>query len=65
VLEAGARGMATTLARCAAAALMARQAAWSSSRGDERPAAALRRFLDHGLLRLSDINGEDTRLLLE
>jgi acyl-CoA dehydrogenase len=65
VLEAGARGIATTLARCAAAALMARQAAWSSSRGDERPAAALRRFLGHGLLRLSDISGEDTRLLLE
>jgi alkylation response protein AidB-like acyl-CoA dehydrogenase len=65
VLEAGARGIAITLARCAAAALMGRQAAWSSSRGDERPAAALRRFLGHGLLRLSDINGEDTRLLLE
>ncbi|GLQ97058.1 acyl-CoA dehydrogenase family protein [Dyella mobilis] len=64
-LEAGARGIATTLARCAAGALMARQAAWSSSRGDERPAAALRRFLGHGLLRLSDISGEDTRLLLE
>ena len=65
VLEAGARGIAITLARCAAAALMARQAAWSSSRGDERPAAALRRFLGHGLLRLSDISSEDTRLLLE
>ena len=65
VQEAGARGIATTLARCAAAALMARQAAWASSRGDERPAAALRRFLGHGLLRLSDINGEDTRLLVE
>jgi acyl-CoA dehydrogenase len=64
-LEAGARGIATTLARCAAAALLARQAAWSSSRGDERPAAALRRFLGHGLLRLSDISSEDTRLLLE
>lgn len=65
VLEAGARGVALTLARCAAAALLARQAAWSSSHGDVRPAAALRRFLGHGLLRLSDINGEDTRLLLE
>jgi acyl-CoA dehydrogenase len=65
VLEAGARGIAITLARCSAAALLARQAAWSSSRGDERPAAALRRFLGHGLLRLSDINGEDTRLLPE
>ncbi|GAB2566607.1 acyl-CoA dehydrogenase family protein [Dyella jejuensis] len=65
MLEAGARGIAITLARCAAAALMARAAAWSSSRGDERPAAALRRFLGHGLLRLSDLSGEDTRLLLE
>lgn len=65
VLEAGARGIAFTLARCAAAALMARQAGWASARGDERPAAALRRFLGHGLLRLSDINNEDTRLLLE
>jgi acyl-CoA dehydrogenase len=64
-LEAGARGIATTLARCAAAALLARQATWASTRGDERPAAALRRFLGHGLLRLSDISGEDTRLLLE
>lgn len=63
-LEAGARGVALTLARCAAAALMARQAAWSSDRHDERSAAALRRFLGHGLLRLSDIGSEDTRLLL-
>lgn len=65
VLEAGARGIAITLARCAAAALLARQAAWSSERGDPRPSAALRRFLGHGLLRLSDINGDDSRLLLE
>ena len=64
-LEAGARGIAITLARCAAAALLARQDAWCSARGDKRPAAALRRFLGHGLLRLSDIDGEDTRLLLE
>ena len=65
VLEAGARGIAITLARCAAAALLARQAAWSSEHGDPRPSAALRRFLGHGLLRLSDINGDDSRLLLE
>jgi alkylation response protein AidB-like acyl-CoA dehydrogenase len=64
-LEAGARGVAITLARCTAAALLARQDAWCSARGDKRPAAALRRFLGHGLLRLSDIDGEDTRLLLE
>ncbi|HKT29260.1 acyl-CoA dehydrogenase family protein [Dyella sp.] len=64
-LEAGARGVAITLARCTAAALLARQDAWCSAHGDKRPAAALRRFLGHGLLRLSDIDGEDTRLLLE
>ena len=64
-LEAGARGIALTLARCAAAALLTRQDAWASARGDKRPAAALRRFLGHGLLRLADIDREDTRLLLE
>jgi alkylation response protein AidB-like acyl-CoA dehydrogenase len=64
-LEAGARGVAITLARCTAAALLARQDAWCSAHGDKRPAAALRRFLGHGLLRLSDIDGEDTRMLLE
>lgn len=64
-LEAGARGVAITLARCTAAALLARQDAWCSAHGDKRPAAALRRFLGHGLLRLSDVDGEDTRLLLE
>ncbi|MEW9571325.1 acyl-CoA dehydrogenase family protein [Rhodanobacter sp. Si-c] len=62
-LEAGARGLAITLARCAAAALLARQAAWSQARGDARPAAALRRFLGHGLLRLADIDTGDTALL--
>jgi len=63
-LEAGARGIAITLARCAAAALLARQAAWSQARGDVRPAAALRRFLGHGLLCLADIGPDDTDLLL-
>ena len=63
-LEAGARGLAITLARCAAAALLARQATWSSARGDARPAAALRRFVGHGLLRLSTQDAGDTALLL-
>jgi hypothetical protein len=62
-LEAGARGIALTLARCAAAALLARQAAWSQARGDARPAAALRRFLGHGLLRLADVDIDDCALL--
>lgn len=63
-LEAGARGLALTLARSAAAALLARQAAWAQVRGDTRPAAALRRFLGHGLLRLADTGADDTHLLL-
>ncbi len=63
-LEAGARGLAITLARCAAAALLARQATWSGARGDPRPAAALRRFVGHGLVRLSTQEAGDTALLL-
>ena len=63
-LEAAARGVAVTLARCAAAALLARQAGWSSGRGDRRPGAALRRFVQHGLVRLHEPDREDTGLLL-
>jgi alkylation response protein AidB-like acyl-CoA dehydrogenase len=63
-LEAGARGLALTLARCTAAALLARQAAWSKrQRGDLRPGAALRRFVAHGLDRLDTIDPADTILL--
>ena len=63
-LEAGARGLAITLARCTAAALLARQATWSSVRDDARAAAALRRFVAHGLSRLSTQDAADTELLL-
>jgi alkylation response protein AidB-like acyl-CoA dehydrogenase len=63
-LEAGARGLAFTLARCAAAALLARQATWSSPRGDPRPAAALRRFVAGGLDRLVVPDADNTALLL-
>jgi acyl-CoA dehydrogenase len=63
-LEAGARGLAFTLARCAAAALLARQASWSSLHGDLRPAAALHRFINHGLDRLVTPDAADTALLL-
>jgi len=63
-LEAGARGLAFTLARCAAAALLARHAGWASARGDARPAAALRRFVQLGLDRLRWPDGEDTARLL-
>jgi alkylation response protein AidB-like acyl-CoA dehydrogenase len=63
-LEAGARGLAFTLARCAAAALLARQANWSSRHGDPRPAAALRRFVGLGLDRLVTPDAQNTTLLL-
>jgi len=63
-LEAGARGLAFTLARCAAAALLARQASWSSRRGDPRPAAALHRFVGRGLDRLIAPDMDNTALLL-
>jgi alkylation response protein AidB-like acyl-CoA dehydrogenase len=59
-LEAGARGLAFTLARCAAAALLARQATWSGRHGDRRPAAALRRFVGHGLDRLGTPDADDS-----
>jgi len=51
-LEAGARGFAVTLARCAAAALLARHAAWAHERGGARAQAALSIFVGHGLSRL-------------
>jgi acyl-CoA dehydrogenase len=63
-LEAGARGLAFTLARCAAAGLLARQASWSSRHGDPRPAAALHRFVGHGLDRLVVPDAGNAALLL-
>lgn len=63
-LEAGARGLAFTLARCAAAALLARQATWSDRHGDRRPAAARRRFVALGLDRLVAPDADNTALLL-
>jgi hypothetical protein len=63
-LEASARGVALTLARCAAAALLAGQSTFARGRGDMRPGAALRRFVAHGLDRLTAADLADTRLLL-
>lgn len=63
-LEAGARGLAFTLARCAAAALLARQASWSNPRSDPRPAAALQRFIRLGLDRLVTPDAGNTAQLL-
>lgn len=61
-LEASARGIAFTLARCMAAALLARSAAGEAD-GDTRPAAACRRFVARGLDRLS-LPGNDDDMLL-
>lgn len=63
-LEAGARGLALTLARCTAAALLARHDTWSAPHGAARTGAALRRFVAHGLTRLSTADATDTALLL-
>jgi len=63
-LEAGARHLSTTLARCTAAALLARQAAWSTRTGDHRPSAALQRFMHHGLDRLAPVDTDNTATLL-
>ncbi|BBM70522.1 acyl-CoA dehydrogenase family protein [Rhodothermus marinus] len=48
-LQADARRFALTLGRSTALALLVRQAAWSQTHGDERPAAAARRFARHGV----------------
>ncbi|WP_072323197.1 acyl-CoA dehydrogenase family protein [Luteibacter sp. UNCMF366Tsu5.1] len=62
-LEASARGLAFTLARCMAAALLARSARWGAEDGDPRPAAACRRFMARGLDRLALPEHEDDALL--
>ena len=63
-LEAGARGLALTLARCAAATLLARAAQSAGTHGDARPAAALRRFMEHGLLRLPGSAADECAAIL-
>jgi hypothetical protein len=61
ILEAGARGLALTLARTYAAALLSRRVAQT---GGAFAGAALSRFLDHGLSRLSTrAVGKDDALL--
>ena len=61
ILEAGARGFALTLARAYAAALLARRVARTN---DALARAALVRFLDHGLARLTArAAGKDDALL--
>ena len=63
-LEAGARGLAYTLARTFAAALLARHATWAErTHGDMQPRAALALFLDRGLSRLSGDTAAAAELL--
>jgi acyl-CoA dehydrogenase len=62
-LEASARGIAFTLARCMAAALLVRSAAAGAAAGDPRPAAACRRFIARGLDRLALPENEEDGLL--
>jgi alkylation response protein AidB-like acyl-CoA dehydrogenase len=63
-MQAGARGLAYSLARATAAALLARQAAWTARRGDPRPHAALALFLADGINRLQTGNADAVALLL-
>ncbi|TCV91285.1 alkylation response protein AidB-like acyl-CoA dehydrogenase [Luteibacter rhizovicinus] len=62
-MEACARGVAFTLSRVMAAALLVRAARWAAEHGDPRPAAACRRFLAHGLDRLVVPEGTDDAML--
>jgi alkylation response protein AidB-like acyl-CoA dehydrogenase len=62
-LEASARGVAFTLARTMAAALLVRSATWGESAGDPRPAAASRRFIARGLDRLALPENDEDALL--
>lgn len=59
-----ARGIALTLSRCFAMALLLRQADWSlREEGDRRPLAAARCFFAQGLLRIDEASAEDAELL--
>ena len=63
-LEAGARDVAIGLARTLALSLLARHAEWSlRAENDPRPAAAARRFAEHGLLRLKPSGLADAQTL--
>jgi alkylation response protein AidB-like acyl-CoA dehydrogenase len=62
-LEASARGLAFTLARTMAAALLLRSARWGAAAGDPRAAAACRRFFARGLDRLALPRNDDDALL--
>jgi len=63
-LEAGAREVAIGLARTLALSLLTRHAEWAlRAENDPRPAAAARRFAEHGLLRLKTNGLRDAQIL--
>jgi alkylation response protein AidB-like acyl-CoA dehydrogenase len=63
-LEAGGRELAFGLARMLGLALLTRHAEWAlRAENDPRPAAAARRFADHGLLRLKSDGLKDAQIL--
>ncbi len=65
-MQAGARGLAFTLARSMAAALLCRQAAYSiKETGDMRPSQALARFVSRGLVELDTSNSSHAIDLLD
>jgi len=62
--ESAARGIAMTLGRGFALALLLRHAAWAQRvEGDSRPLAAAQRFAAHGISRLLDASAENARRL--
>jgi hypothetical protein len=63
-IEAGGRELAFGLARMLGLALLTRHAEWAlRAENDPRPAAAARRFADHGLLRLKSNGLHDSQVL--
>jgi alkylation response protein AidB-like acyl-CoA dehydrogenase len=63
-IEAGGRELAFGLARMLGLALLTRHAEWAlRAENDPRPAAAARRFADHGLLRLKSDGLHDAQIL--
>ena len=63
-LESGGRELALGLARMFALALLTRHAEWAlRAENDPRPAAAARRFAEHGLLRLKSNGLRDAQML--
>jgi acyl-CoA dehydrogenase len=63
-IEAGARDIALGLARALGLSLLARHAEWAlRAENDPRPAAAARRFAEHGLVRLKSGDLHDAKIL--